>query len=276
MRRVLSLLLLNTLVLAGLAEAGTITRPGKSFGGTSWITGVVPTAADFNGDIDTVYSEINGSIANVNVSASAAIAGSKISPAFTLDTSVTTGTPCRIWTESDEAADAQRWYACVSAGTWGLTTRTDAGAIQATPIQINRSTGVVTFVDAMIATQAQMETATSLVTIVTPGRVQNHPGVVKGWGDFGNDGTTATSYNVTSITDTAAGRVTVTWATDFSSANYVVLGTAQTGVGGGETCYVIIRNDVAPTAGATEFDCLSTTETLIDPNEWHVAAFGDQ
>ena len=276
MRRVLSGLLLSALVMAGIAEAGTITRPGKSFGGTSWITGVVPTAADFNGDIDTVYSEINGSITNVNIGASAAIAGSKISPAFTLDTSVTTATPCRLWIESDEAADAQRWYACVSGGTWGLTTRTDAGAIQATPIQINRSTGVVTFVDAMIATQAQMETATSLVTIVTPGRTQYHPGVAKAWVTANVTGGIVVSYNVTSVTDTGTGLLTITWATDFSTADYTVVGTSQSAENGLRV--IGISNATPPTAGAVLMVASDIDNSAVraDPTLWHVVAFGDQ
>ena len=275
MRRVLTLLLAVLVLLwTSVADAGTITRPSKSFGGTSFITGVVPTAADFNGDHDTVYSEVNGSLSNVNISASAAIAGSKISPAFTSDASVTTGTPCQFWTESDEAADAQRWYACVSGGTWGLTTRTDAGAIQATPIQINRSTGVITFVDAMIATQAQMETATSLVTIVTPGRTQYHPGVAKGWGKFNLVAGIVVSYNVASLTDTGAGQVTISWNTDFSGSDYVIIGTAQN-TDSSSRC-VMVSNSTTPTAGATLMNSENCSGTLTDPVLWHVVAFGDQ
>lgn len=76
-----------------------------------------------------------------------------------------------------------------------------------------------------IATQANMETATSLVTTVTPGRQHFHPGHPKAWGDISMSGGTPTldtSYNITSITDTAVGRVTITIATDFSGANYAV------------------------------------------------------
>jgi len=62
---------------------GTITRPTKSVGGTSHIDGTVPNAADFNGDIDTVYSEFNGNIDNNNIKSSAGIVGSKIIPTFT-------------------------------------------------------------------------------------------------------------------------------------------------------------------------------------------------
>ena len=277
MRRVLTLLLaVLVLVWTSVADAGTITRPSKSFGGTSFITGVVPTAADFNGDHDTVYSEVNGSLSNVNISASAAIAGSKISPAFTLDTSVTTATPCRLWIESDEAADAQRWYACVSGGVWQLHTRTDAGVVQATPIQINRSTGVVTFVDAMIATQAQMEAATSLVTIVTPGRTQYHPGVAKGFVNAETTGSPGLSYNVSSVTDSGVGVITVNWTTAFSGGNasYVVQVTAQTA----ETLIhnLTISNGTTPTTTATIIVCYDAAGTPIDPVRWHVVAHGDQ
>jgi len=51
---------------------GIIVKP------TNLVDGVIPTAAQFNGDFDTIYSEFNGSITNANVSASAAISESKI------------------------------------------------------------------------------------------------------------------------------------------------------------------------------------------------------
>lgn len=51
---------------------GTVTKP------TTFADGTIPTAAQFNGDFDTIYSEFNGSITNANISASAAIAESKL------------------------------------------------------------------------------------------------------------------------------------------------------------------------------------------------------
>lgn len=51
----------------------TISKP------TTFVDGTVPTAAQFNGDFDTIYNEFNGSISNSNISASAAIAATKIS-----------------------------------------------------------------------------------------------------------------------------------------------------------------------------------------------------
>lgn len=49
-----------------------ITKP------TTHVDGTVPTAAQFNGNFDTIYNEFNGSISNANISASAAIAESKL------------------------------------------------------------------------------------------------------------------------------------------------------------------------------------------------------
>ena len=145
MRRVLIALAL-ILLTASLAEAGTISRPTKTFGGTTFINGVVPDESDFNGDIDTAYSEINGRLSNVNISSSAAIAGSKITPAFTAESSTTvSGYACHYINESDQSANQRRWYLCSQGGGFGITSRDDSGVVQATPVSINRSTGVVTF-----------------------------------------------------------------------------------------------------------------------------------
>ena len=138
--------LLATLLLLGFvcqADAGTITRPTKTFGGTSFINGVVPDASDFNGDIDTIYSEFNGSISNANVSSTAAIVGSKISPAFTSTSSVTAAAPCTYLDESDQAADSRRWYLCSTSAAFTVMTRTDADVLQNTWVSISRTTGVV-------------------------------------------------------------------------------------------------------------------------------------
>ena len=77
-----------------------------------------------------------------------------------------------------------------------------------------------------IATQAQMEAASSTAAIVTPGRVNYHPGVCKCWGMITyNTGTPAAnaSHNISSLTDTGTGLVTVNFTTAMSSANYAVV-----------------------------------------------------
>ena len=162
----------------------------------------------------------------------------------------------------------------MSAGTWGLTTRTDAGAIQATPIQINRSTGQVTFANGGGATQAQMESATSLGVFVSPGRTQYHPGVAKGWGKFNLVAGIVVSYNVASITDTGPGQVSISWDTDFSGNDYVVIGTAQN-TDSSSRC-VMVSNTTTPVTGTTLMNSENCSGTLTDPVLWHVVAFGDQ
>lgn len=79
----------------------------------------------------------------------------------------------------------------------------------------------------LIASQSAMEAATSIVAAVTPGRMQYHPGVVKAWANFVPRGTNGTctlngSYNITSVTRSAAGIYDVLLDTDMSSANYCV------------------------------------------------------
>jgi hypothetical protein len=81
---------------------------------------------------------------------------------------------------------------------------------------------------AAVATQANMESAASTGStslIVTPGRLQYHPGVAKGWVRFDGSATSVTAaaaYNVSSITDNGTGSYTVFWSTAFSSSNYAV------------------------------------------------------
>jgi hypothetical protein len=51
---------------------GVITKP------TTHADGTVPTAAQFNSNFDTIYTEFNGNIENANIKAGAAIAESKL------------------------------------------------------------------------------------------------------------------------------------------------------------------------------------------------------
>lgn len=78
-----------------------------------------------------------------------------------------------------------------------------------------------------IATQADMEAASSTNNTVTPGRVHFHPGVAKAWIFF--DGTVVTpalvtGYNFDStITDNGTGDYTCTMTTDMSSGDHAPL-----------------------------------------------------
>lgn len=133
-----------------------------------------------------------------------------------------------------------------------------------------------------IAVQSEMETATDNTRCVTPGRLQYHPGACKCWGKATGDGTTLTvNYNITSVTDTGTGILTVTIATDFSGANYSVHCTLErsttsltaTGVEDNN-----IRN-ATQAAGSFAIDSIDHTATTMvaqDPANYYFVAFGDQ
>lgn len=121
------------------------------------------------------------------------------------------------------------------------------------------------------ATQAEMETATSNTVAATPLATNWHPGVAKTWIMCNAAGAIQASHNVTSITDGGVGQVTITIATDFSTANYCVMVSVKRGASGGTDLTISDQ-----TAGT--FTCsynLSGTGA-IDPDNWFAAAFGDQ
>ncbi len=126
------------------------------------------------------------------------------------------------------------------------------------------------------ATQAEMEAGTSTTAAVTPGRVAFHPGVCKMWAAISVSGGTPAldgSYNVTSITDTSAGNVTVTIATDFSSAVYCAVANAVTAGGAAHVASVKTGQAAGSLVVRTY---LSSTGADTDNINLVVAAFGDQ
>lgn len=130
-----------------------------------------------------------------------------------------------------------------------------------------------------IATQAQQETGTSLLAVVTPGRQHFHPSAAKGWVKFNGTGTVAinASHNVSSITDNGTGDYTINWNTDFSSADYAVACTS--GASGNEDKGVAFaRTANTPfAAGATRIGTISaSTGAAIDADNVCAIAFGDQ
>lgn len=128
-----------------------------------------------------------------------------------------------------------------------------------------------------VATQADMEAASSITQVVTPGREQFHPGVCKMWGIASVSGGTPTldaNYNVNSITDTGVGILTVTISTDFSSANYsanvaVIAGATSTGATHN------VRGGATQAAGSVGFVNLEG-DVVADPLSWQFQAWGDQ
>lgn len=301
MKRLYWALWVALLVLQVADASATATRPTKTFGGTSYIDGVVPRASDFNGDFDTIYSAFNSF---------------ESSPAFTGDVSSTKTTPCFIWSDSSQAADSRRWYACVTTGVFTLTTRTDAGTVQTTPISIARATGAITYnspsptfsnaspgvaffnsssslissgaltgflfangtsqptvVNA--ATQTEMEAGSSTSVPVTPGRQQFHPSTVKAWGFITTSGAAPTlqaSYNIASIADVATGKTRFTFITAMSTVNYSCV---ATGGSNGTTYSIPIVPSSTKLAASVEVWTASDASVLQD-DDVGMACFGDQ
>jgi hypothetical protein len=131
---------------------------------------------------------------------------------------------------------------------------------------------------AVIAGQASMEGGTAVTEIVTPGRQQFHPSAAKGWAKCATNGNVALSYNVTSVTDVAVGRVRINWTVPFSSAEYVGVASAQydTSLSATTSMFAQIRN-VDTTANILAVDIIDANGTAFqDPNYTMAAAFGDQ
>lgn len=125
---------------------------------------------------------------------------------------------------------------------------------------------------AAVATQANMESAASAGStslIVTPGRLQYHPGVAKGWVRFDGTAVSVTSgaaYNVTSITDNGTGSYTVFWTTPFSSSAYAP-------VPGANLNHVRIAS---VSSNSVQLITLDLSGTAADAAIVTLIAFGDQ
>jgi len=132
-----------------------------------------------------------------------------------------------------------------------------------------------------VASQAEQEAGTATDKYTSPGRQQFHPSAVKFWVDTTPGNANNASYNVTSVSDTAAGITVITIATDFSSANWCPQATCEST---SDTMTVtnlkfvrIGLGDVAAgTVSVEVHDGTATTAVLEDPTSWFVCGFGDQ
>lgn len=131
--------------------------------------------------------------------------------------------------------------------------------------------GSLSFGNIAVASQAQMESASSTSVYVTPGRTQYHPGTAKGWVKMDVAGTADASHNVTSITDNGTGDFTVNWDTDFSSANFSVTANALASV------YAVVTIS-GNAAGTTQIVIRNSSGTATETSVTgaFVVALGDQ
>jgi hypothetical protein len=121
------------------------------------------------------------------------------------------------------------------------------------------------------ASQAQMEAATDNTVAATPAGMQWHPGVAKFWLKCNTSGTISASHNITSITDTGVGTLTVTIATDFSGTNYCVV--SDVGVVNANMSGAYTSNWAGGSFDARNNNDAGTPE---DPGYWMLVGFGDQ
>jgi len=131
------------------------------------------------------------------------------------------------------------------------------------------------------ATQADMESGSSLIVSVTPGRQHFHPSAVKCWLKAGTAGNILASYNITSLTDTGTGDIAITIATDFSGVDWSCTMSIQrinsTAAEANERVGSI--KTASQAAGSVSLDCWDTTATtnvIKDPTTWHMQGCGDQ
>jgi len=101
---------------------------------------------------------------------------------------------------------------------------------------------------------------------------------IKGWANFDNAGTLNDSYNVASITDTAAGRWSVVWDTDFANDDYVWTASAFINADNAYICGDY--NEATPAAYQTtalvKLICNNTSGATADPTQIEIIAIGDQ
>lgn len=138
---------------------------------------------------------------------------------------------------------------------------------------------IVTLATPTAAAQSDQKTATSTTLMVTPGRQQYHPSAAKAWCVF-NGATTGTNaptagYNVTSVQRVSTGEYIITFTTSFSSANYVMVGSAQD-TGSTNMTFVCISNTTGLTTGSARITVVNYASTLKDSAIVTVVFYGDQ
>lgn len=176
-----------------------------------------------------------------------------------------------------------------------IDTDTDGTLTANSDTKLATQKAVKTYVDAnagglSAASQAQQEAGSSTAVAVTPGRQHYHPSAAKFWGYVtysGGTPTLQTSFNVTSITDGGTGVLTVTIATDFSSANYGTNVSIE-----GNSPPTVPTNGTTPGASSIKITSKAAGSVAIstfglegsgdpsyvasDPSAINVTGFGDQ
>jgi len=131
----------------------------------------------------------------------------------------------------------------------------------------------------VIATQSEVEAATSLTKLVPAGRIKNNPGVAKSGVLLDQTGTLTNlaSFGVSSLTDNGVGDTTINFSTAFSSANYIFASAIGRGANVSEQPYYIIAPySSTPTASAFRLFVLNSAFAAEDVSYVSMVFYGDQ
>lgn len=125
-----------------------------------------------------------------------------------------------------------------------------------------------------IAIQSEMEAGSDATRAVTPGRQHYHPSAAKCWAVVSVSAGTPSldaSYNITSITDTGTGQLTITIGTDFSSSDWAAICTLFTGTDR-------FAQIASRAAGSVQIDVWDVSGAGVtgDPLGYSFVGFGDQ
>lgn len=190
-----------------------ITKPN------TFSAGATIVAAEHNSNFDTIYSEFNGSISAANIDPSANIADTQLAQITTANkVSLTALTAAGSYAPSGAWSPSGAW---VYTGTIDMTASPLLGA---SPIIFEGATP-----DDFETTVAVTDPTVDRTLTVPDEDINLGEQCIKGWAVFdGQSGTIKDSFNVTSVVRDGEGLYTITWDTDFASANYAIMGTAQT------------------------------------------------
>jgi hypothetical protein len=131
-----------------------------------------------------------------------------------------------------------------------------------------------------IATSTEVQTGTDQARAVCPAFAGSHQSAAKFWLVANTAGVLQDSYNVTSVTDTGTGTLTITIATDFANVNWCAQVSVELPDATPDTAAesIVVGIIGGKTAGSAAFQCFQaeTPYTVQDPFMWHVCGFGDQ
>ena len=146
-------------------------------------------------------------------------------------------------------------------------------------VSYERSSGSPLNLTDFTAVQATMETGTSTSLFPTVGVIKYHDGVAKAWTTGTHGGTPDSpgndSYNVSSVSDTGVGIMTVNFTTSFSSVNYTQSGMCQRAATN-SALWPAIYISTDPTASACAIAFVSDGAANTDPNYYSAIFHGDQ